>query len=118
MKKLKFIILFLVIIVIVVGYVLTKDYLEAKSFDEKKEDIVSEINNMLEEATLTGDYRCCIEPPCKMCFLGNWIWENGRCDCDTEMAQNNWDNVCPECKKGVEEGKCNSSKTTGTCTIN
>ena len=117
MKKIKFTVLFLVIIAIVVGYVLVSNYFKVKSFDKEREGIVSEIDNALNEASLAGNYECCIEPPCKMCYLGNWIWDDGRCDCDGEIAQGNWDNVCPECKKGVEEGRCSSSKTPGTCPV-
>jgi len=118
MKGLKFIILFLVIFVVVFGYLLIRDYFRTESLDQKRQKNISEMEELINKAMLTGDYKCCISPPCKMCFLGDWIWQDGRCDCDTEMVLGDWDNVCPECKKGVKEGRCSSSKAPGTCIIN
>jgi len=115
MRNFKLTILLLVIIVLILGYSLIKDDFIVQSFEDQRGDVVSELDIALEEAVKSGDYECCITPPCKMCFLGNWIWEDGRCDCDGEIAQGNWDNVCPECKKGIEEGTCNSNITSGTC---
>lgn len=117
MKYLKFIVLFLIIAAVITGFLLRKDNSEIESLNKKKDRVVSEINELLTKATLAGDYKCCIVPPCKMCFLGDWIWQDGSCDCDTEIAMGNWDNVCPECKIGVEEGRCSSTINPGTCVI-
>jgi hypothetical protein len=53
-----------------------------------------------------GNYRCCIDPPCTMCFMGDWIWDDGTCRCDDMIAQGEDDKVCPQCKGGSEEGTC------------
>ncbi len=107
----------ILITLIIIKAQTTNDF-KSKSLDEKRNEILSEIDMTLKEAEESGKYKCCIEPPCKMCFLGNWIWEDGMCDCDTMIAQGKWDKVCPECKAGIKEGRCVSSKTSnGSCPI-
>lgn len=113
MKHLKLILILLIIFVLSIGYFLRKGYLNSKTFQKKRTEILSGLDNVLEEATAKGEYKCCIKPPCKMCFLGNWIFEGGKCDCDTLIAQNKMDKVCPECIHGIEEGRCESLR--GTC---
>lgn len=115
MKYSKFITLLIIICVVSIWYSLGRGYLRSKTFQEKRTEILSEFNTVLKEAVAKGEYKCCITPPCKMCFLGNWIFEDGRCDCDTLIAQNKLDKVCPECIHGIEEGKCKSAY--GTCPI-
>lgn len=91
---------------------------KSKSFEEKRNEILSNIDLALKEATESGKYKCCIDPPCKMCFLGNWIWKDGTCECDTMISQGKWDKVCPECKRGIKEGRCLSTKTLNrTCPV-
>jgi len=48
-----------------------------------------------------------------MCYLGDWIWKDGTCDCDEMIKRGEWDKVCPQCQKGIKEGKCQSG--IGTC---
>lgn len=91
---------------------------KAKSFEGKRNEILSEMDLTLTEATESGKYRCCIDPPCKMCFLGNWVWDDGTCDCDGMIVEEKWDKVCPECKAGIKEGRCLSTKTMNrTCPV-
>ncbi len=91
---------------------------EAKNFEGKRNEILSEMDLTLKEATESGKYKCCIDPPCKMCFLGNWIWDDGTCDCDTLIIEGDFDRVCPECKSGIKEGRCLSTKTLNkTCPV-
>jgi hypothetical protein len=80
----------------------TTDF-KSKSFDEKRSEILSEIDMTLEEAKQSGKYQCCMQPPCKMCLLGNWIWKDGTCKCDIMIEQNEWDKVCPECKGNLKD---------------
>lgn len=80
-----------------------------KSFEEKREMLLNQLYINIEEAKLDGKYECCIEPPCTMCYLGNWIWEDGTCDCDKMMKEDKFDNVCPQCIRGLEEGRCKST---------
>jgi len=105
----KLVIVLIVIILVLVGWLISKD-----SFEERREKNISEMEKLIGEA----DYKCCINPPCTMCYLGNWIWDDGTCDCDGEIAKGNWDNVCPECKGGMEKGECESDLAPGTCEIN
>lgn len=53
----------------------------------------------------TTEYMCCIEPACKMCAEGKWIWPGGACLCRDALANKEMDQVCPECLKGLEEGQ-------------
>ncbi len=81
-------------------------------FHIKRDTILSELYLAIEKAQGSGNYNCCIEPPCTMCYLGDWLWGDGSCYCDREMAQENWDKVCPQCIKGIEQGKCKSNEDT------
>jgi hypothetical protein len=53
----------------------------------------------------TTEYMCCIDPPCTMCSEGKWIWPGGSCLCRDALANGEMDKVCPECLKGIEEGR-------------
>jgi len=108
MKYSGLIISFGILLIILIFYLGIQDYFEIKGFEKKRSEILSEMNTTLDKAIQSGEYRCCIVPPCKMCFLGNWIFEDGKCNCDTLMVEAKWDQVCPECKRGIEEGKCKS----------
>jgi hypothetical protein len=114
MKYLRFIFLFVAILIVAFSFLFINGYFQPREFHDQRTKILSEMNSTLEEAVLAGDYKCCIEPPCKMCFLGNWVFEDGKCDCDTLIAQGKWDEVCPECKHGIEEGICKSEIETRT----
>lgn len=52
-----------------------------------------------------AEYDCCIEPPCAMCSRGEWIWPDGECHCREALENGELDKVCPECRKGISEGK-------------
>ncbi len=52
-----------------------------------------------------AEYECCVEPPCVMCARGQWIFDEGRCECRMELEIGNLDRVCPECKVGLAEGE-------------
>ena len=45
-----------------------------------------------------------------MCYLGKWKFEKGTCYCDDAILEGRDEDVCPECKKGLEEGLCKSGK--------
>ncbi|MFA4855316.1 MAG: hypothetical protein WC634_01855 [archaeon] len=76
------------------------------TFEERRGNILNELSEAINDAKLEGKYGCCIEPPCTMCYLGEWIWDDGYCRCDEMIAKGEFDKVCPQCKKGLEEGKC------------
>ncbi len=75
----------------------------------QREDVIFSLQNAIAESVEAGEYRCCIEPACKMCYLGNWIFEDGKCACDDLIAEGKFNQVCPECKGGMEKGQCESA---------
>ena len=87
-----------------------------ENFDTKREILLNQLYKNIEEAKEIGKYKCCIEPPCTMCYLGNWIWEDGSCYCDDMIKKREFDKVCPQCKKGIEGGKCTSTDG-GVCKL-
>jgi|SRR3989338_1568389 len=103
MKKL--ILLFLVLGV-VAGIVFGSLYSNFQSFEEKRGRIIKDMKILINEQAKEGNYRCCIEPPCTMCFMGNWLWDDGICRCDDMIASGEFDKVCPQCKDKLEEGQC------------
>jgi hypothetical protein len=110
-------IIFILIILVVAGtgvfFIGTKE--NEDSFEKNREKVLSQLYLAIEKAEAEGKYKCCIEPPCTMCYLGDWVWEDGTCDCDGMIAMGEWDKVCPQCIKGIKEGKCKSE--IGTCPI-
>lgn len=52
-----------------------------------------------------AEYECCIEPACKMCSRGEWIWPENTCLCRQALENGEMDKVCPECRRGIAEGK-------------
>jgi hypothetical protein len=76
--------------------------------------IIEERDFAIQKAEKAGDYRCCIEPPCTMCYMKANQWNNftaGTCACDDLIAQGK--EPCPQCKGGL----CETS-TDGSCKIN
>ena len=58
----------------------------------------------IEEAKAAGDYRCCIDPPCTMCYLEANKWNNftaGTCACDDLIGKG--EEACPQCEQGAAE---------------
>jgi hypothetical protein len=105
MRKIYFFV-FLFFILILTG-VIAINFRE-KTYDP--EQVVAELYSAIEQAKEKGDYKCCIDPACTMCYLGHWKFEKGTCLCDDAIAEGREEDVCPECKKGLEEGLCNSVK--------
>ncbi len=51
------------------------------------------------QAQAAGDYKCCIEPPCTMCYDGPTKWNHnqpGKCFCDEFIARG--EDPCPQCE--------------------
>jgi len=110
-------IIFALVVLIIVGAVVLYSLTNTNesNFEKNREKVLSQIYSAIEDAKEIGKYKCCIEPPCTMCYLGDWIWEDGTCDCDRMMAIGESNKVCPQCLKGVEEGRCKSE--TDTCSV-
>lgn len=51
-----------------------------------------------------AEYQCCIDPPCSQCLEG-WIWGPGVCKCRAAVADGRLEEVCPECRAGLAEGR-------------
>jgi hypothetical protein len=43
-----------------------------------------------------------------MCYLGVWVFDEGTCKCEEMIEKGEFDKVCPECKKGIQGGRCES----------
>ena len=93
---------------IVLSLIISTLFQKEPSFEERREKVISELTLAIKEAEEEGKYKCCIEPACTMCYLGDWIWEDGSCYCDDMIEQGKDDKVCPQCKKGLEQGLCKS----------
>lgn len=56
----------------------------------------------INRAKAEGDYRCCIEPDCTMCYMEGNKWNNGEagtCACDDLIAKG--EKPCPQCEKAL-----------------
>ncbi|MBN2331205.1 MAG: hypothetical protein JXC85_05320, partial [Candidatus Aenigmarchaeota archaeon] len=71
-----------------------------ESFPGRRNRVIGELSLAIEDAVVSGNYKCCIDPPCDMCYLGHWIWDDGSCHCDEMMERGEFDKVCPQCVKG------------------
>lgn len=77
---------------------------------ENPEKVVEGLYKAIDHAKQKGEYKCCIEPACTMCYLGHWKFEKGTCYCDDAIAEGRNEDVCPECVSGIEKGFCSSTK--------
>jgi hypothetical protein len=50
-----------------------------------------------------------------MCYLGAWVFEHETCKCEEMIEKGEFDKVCPECKKGIQEGRRRSPN--GSCKV-
>ncbi len=74
------------------------------SSKEMQERITKERDIAIGKAVMDGDYRCCINPPCTMCFMEANKWNNftaGTCACDDLIARG--EEPCPQCGRGLED---------------
>jgi len=104
--------IFLLIILIFGGIMISENY----DADEP-EEVIAELYKAVDIAKERGDYSCCIEPACTMCYLGHWKFEKGTCHCDEAIMEGRDEDVCPECKSGLEEGLCKSAEGQGDCLL-
>ncbi len=66
--------------------------------------IVKERDYAIGKAVMEGNYRCCISPPCTMCYAEANKWNNftaGTCACDDLIAEGK--EACPQCERGLNE---------------
>ncbi len=79
-----------------------------------RDELVQLQNLAIQKAKSEGKYKCCIEPPCTMCFWEGNEWNNnipGTCACDDLIAEGK--EPCPQCARAMEEGrgKCGHDET-------
>ena len=101
-----------VVALIAVAFLFNLYFPQKETFEQRRSRVLGELSSAIDDAVLEGKYICCIEPPCTMCYLGNWLWEEGSCHCDEMMAEGEFDKVCPQCIRGIEEGRCKSAQGT------
>ena len=105
MRKIIFIILFSLLGGGFMAYLLFSIQIpvfEKLSPSKMHERIIQERDYAISQAVARGDYKCCINPPCTMCYFEANQWNNftaGTCACDELIAQGK--EPCPQCKKGV-----------------
>ena len=104
-KYFKFFIIFILFAVIINTFVLLKPDVPKSSGK-----VIENLYDAIDISKQKGDSNCCIEPACTMCYLGHWKFEEGTCYCDDAIAEGRFDDVCPECKSGIEKGLCTSTK--------
>jgi len=76
------------------------------SSEEMQERIIAERDFAILKATEEGNYKCCINPACTMCYMEANKWNNftaGTCACDDLIAAG--EDPCPQCISGLCEGE-------------
>lgn len=79
---------------------------ESLDSKEAQQEIVKQRNLTIQKAVEEGKYKCCITPPCSMCFMEANQWNNfeaGTCACDDLIAQG--EEPCPQCKNNFCQGE-------------
>ncbi|HDQ22507.1 MAG TPA: hypothetical protein ENN28_00870 [Candidatus Uhrbacteria bacterium] len=72
------------------------------SLEQMWEQITNQRQLAIAKARQNGDYKCCIDPPCTMCFDSASQWnygQTGKCFCDEFIARG--EEPCPQCQKGI-----------------
>lgn len=91
------------------GILLSEAIPRMLTYEQRRMRVIDSMDSAIRDKAYSGEYRCCIEPPCDMCFLGHWLWDDGACRCDDMIARGEYDKVCPQCAKALEDGACESS---------
>jgi len=79
-----------------------KDDFDNLPLEKIREQIASQRQAAIAMVQQSGDYKCCIDPPCTMCFDGANQWnysQAGKCFCDEFIARG--EDPCPQCQKGI-----------------
>ncbi len=77
---------------------------------EQQVKIVALRDEAIQRAVNRGDYHCCINPPCTMCYMEANPWNNhtpGTCACDDLIAQGK--QACPQCQNALCQSEANPS---------
>lgn len=95
---------------ILAGITLDNILTKTQSYDERRQDVIRDMESLIQEKVDDGEYHCCVTPACDMCFLGHWIWDDGICRCDDMAAKGEEDKVCPQCRNNEEDGTCKAEE--------
>ncbi len=85
--------------------------------DELHKSIIAQRDFAIQKAVESGDYECCTEPPCTMCYMEANEWNNftpGTCSCGKLIAEGK--ESCPQC--GRESCGDSEEKESDSCTLN
>ena len=83
---------------------------EKLSTKEMREHIILERELAIVKSKSEGNYQCCIQPACTMCFMSANKWNNftaGTCACDDFIAKG--EDPCPQCMRGMDDALCESA---------
>jgi len=72
--------------------------------EEMLKTVIAQRNIAIQKAVEEGNYRCCINPPCTMCYMQPNQWNNytaGTCACDDAILEGR--EPCPQCNTGICE---------------
>lgn len=78
-----------------------KDFKELNP-EDLRQRIIKERDYGISQAVMAGLYRCCISPPCSMCYMEANQWNYGKvgaCACDDFIAKS--EAPCPQCQKAM-----------------
>lgn len=101
--------IFLILILLIGGFVGYYFFVQQNNFKnltvgEMRERIIKERDVAIKKAAESGNYRCCIDPPCTMCFMEANQWNNqtaGTCACDDLIAEGK--EPCPQCGRSLKD---------------
>jgi len=82
---------------------------ENLSPEKMYKQIIKERDYAINQVVARGDFRCCINPPCTMCYMEANQWNNftaGTCACDDLIAQGK--EPCPQCERELCDGEGSS----------
>ncbi len=113
MRKEKMLVFVLVGLYVASLFIFHSGHSSVPPFEERRNVVLTGLMSAIEDAQANGNYSCCIDPPCTMCYLGGWIWKDGVCRCDEMIASGQTDKVCPQCRQGLEDGTCKSAADQG-----
>ncbi len=73
-----------------ITYHFSEDFTK-QSLKDMRMEILSEIDFAVSKAEAEGTYNCCVDPPCRICFV-----MEGECNCKDELESGG--DVCEECR--------------------
>lgn len=68
------------------------------------DDLLINLGEAIAKAHDEGVYNCCMDPPCTQCYLGEWKYDPGTCECDAAESEGRYDDICPQCRAADEAG--------------